>query len=113
MLAILLLLALSLMLAGYIVRRAVLAFGAAGGWALLCIYAITLSAHPWDIYYGLGFLAFGLAVVSALEPMIMREKTAGTEDEKLDDIGKAEKVWHGIRNRRKPKEPKPEDKYHV
>lgn len=67
----------------YVFRKGALGFGAAFCWLILGIYAYTLSSTPstdtWDIYFGLFWMSMGLMLVSALEVMVMKEKTIEEE----------------------------------
>lgn len=77
----LLFMAVSLMVMAYMFRKHFLAFGAAMGWVLVAVYAYTLSAAAWDVYYGLFWFAIALVIISTLEAMAVREKVEPTEEE--------------------------------
>jgi membrane protein implicated in regulation of membrane protease activity len=76
----LLLMAVSLMTLAYVFRKHFLAFGAAMGWILVAVYAYSLSAVAWDVYYGLFWFAIALVVGSVLEAMAVRERAEPTEE---------------------------------
>jgi len=81
----LILLPLALLAIAYGFKKIVFAIGAAGGWILLGIYAYTLSTTTWDVYYFFFWIAIGLAIVSILEAMVIRNREPVGQD-----IGKIE-----------------------
>lgn len=83
-------LALGMMIAAFVIKRKVLAFASTGTWMVLAAYSYNRVVTEWDIYYALFFLCGGLALVSAFEPFIMRErKEEGEEEPELDEEDKA------------------------
>lgn len=82
----LLFMAVSLMTMAYMFRKHFLAFGAAMGWILVAVYAYTLSAAAWDVYYGLFWFAIALVILSALEAMAVREKAEPAEEEEKSTL---------------------------
>lgn len=83
MIYVLVILALAFMTLGYIFKRGVLAFSGAGAWLLLCAYSYINAGATFDIYWGLVILSGGLAIISALEPVITKQK--GDEEEYDDE----------------------------
>lgn len=69
-----LLLPLITMVAGYALRRTVLTWMSAAGWIILAVYCYTQSTQTWDIMYALFFVCAFFTLVSALEPLIMKER---------------------------------------
>ena len=63
---------------GYGLKKPVLAMAAAGFWVIFGVYAYNQQAAYSDgteyIMYALFWISMGMAIVSALEPAIMREK---------------------------------------
>jgi len=82
----LIILAVGLMVGAYHFRKPALSLGAVAGWLLIALFGFTQSAITWDIYYGLGWFSIGLAIVSALEALGIREKPESmVEKDDLDE----------------------------
>ena len=63
----------------YAIKRTVLAFIAAGAWAILAFYVFSMSESTspiaiTDIYMGLFWVSIAMVIVSAFEPVVMRDK---------------------------------------
>lgn len=85
----LIVLSLALMAFAYKSQRAMVVFASAGSWLILAIVSYTKRGATFDVYSGLYILAAALAIVSALEPVIMREKKEPGVDDGLDDDDRA------------------------
>lgn len=70
-----------LMAMGYLFKRQGLSFGAVGGWILLAVYAYGESEAIWDVNYGIFWLGIGMAIVTAVETMSIRDKAEDPEEE--------------------------------
>jgi hypothetical protein len=93
----LILLALGLMIVGYVFKRQAFAFGAVGGWLLIGVYSYTRSVAVWDIYFTLFFFCMGLVIVSALEAMYLREKPPEPPRD-MDSLDEYNKSWDDYDN---------------
>lgn len=93
-LGVLVLLALSLTIAGYLKRQPILTIAGAGAWAIFGIYSYGLSVTPdtgtWDIYYAIFFLSMGMILLCILEPVIMKPQENPKEDLTIDEVDKTE-----------------------
>jgi hypothetical protein len=78
----LIVLALGLAVSGYMLKRSFLAYGAAGAWLLLAVYAFTHRGVSFDIYWALFILSGALTIGSIFVPISFRE--AAGEEEDLD-----------------------------
>ncbi|KKN41644.1 hypothetical protein LCGC14_0721190 [marine sediment metagenome] len=51
---------------GATLKQGILWWGATGGWLLFGLYNYTLSAGPWDIFYGTFFISMAMVMGTAL-----------------------------------------------
>ena len=90
-------LALVMTMGGYIKKIPALAMGAAGFWVILAFYAYNQQAAYTNgtqyIMYALFLISCGMAIVSALEPAIMREKVP--EDLSISEASGDERPMFG------------------
>lgn len=77
--------AVSLMVAGYMFRRAALSFGATGAWLIIAGLMYTISTGPWDIFYGLFWVSAGMSLVAGLEGMVVKPLPSQMEPEEKDE----------------------------
>lgn len=96
-----LLAAIILMTVAFVLKVGALSFGAALLWVVFAIHCYGLSAHPgggaWDIYYALYFLGFGMVLLCAFMPALMKPKKADVkEDIFLDEFDQQEKDWNDL-----------------
>ena len=92
------LLAISLTIAMFLSRNAMLGFPCVIFWVILGAYAYTLSTTPWgDWQYFLFFGSFGMAIFCAFAAFGLREqKDTGTdEDEFIDEKGGDKEQYYG------------------
>jgi hypothetical protein len=76
-------LALILMIAGLVLKRATLCFGASGAWVIVMVVAIMNMGATFDIYWALLILGGALTIATIFEPISFKEATGG-EEEDLD-----------------------------
>lgn len=89
LIAALIFMAVGLMVSSYILRRPAVAFGASMAWLLTGFINYGLSAAMWDIYFGIFWTCVAMAIISALEGMMLRPRRWQEEkEERVDDIDK-------------------------
>lgn len=81
----LIVLALGFTISGYVLKRGVLAFAAAGCWIILFMYSLNASTSSWDIFYSLAWVSLGLAITSLFATLTRKDTSGDTDEQEEED----------------------------
>ena len=63
---ILVMVALTLTIMGYTLKRPALGFAASGFWVIFALFSYSLSTAVWDIYFGIFWISIAIAIICLL-----------------------------------------------